>query len=320
MASPSFSNFEGLAGLARGDGIDIRPTLLRALTDLYVQKSTHTADEERHYTELSLRLLDAVDVSVRKAVAKRLAAYSAAPQAVIAQLTRDVAEVADILKRHDAFTGGNVGESAISSYAAGQRADGKPMHEDLSDLFFAANPAERRLILRNIDFAPIPPASPISEALAAETVARLETAAMTRNGGAFAETVAHACDMPLVKAERIVADPFGEPIVVVAKALAMRADILQRILLFLNPAIGHSVPRFYELAELFDELAPRAARRMIAICRGWNLASRATKHVPIHWDDERRGSRIMATPQPRRIESRLAAERRRLGRHRPSGS
>ncbi|HYP10212.1 MAG TPA: DUF2336 domain-containing protein, partial [Xanthobacteraceae bacterium] len=34
----------------------MRPTLLRVLTELYVQRPTHTADEEHHYTELALRL------------------------------------------------------------------------------------------------------------------------------------------------------------------------------------------------------------------------------------------------------------------------
>ena len=36
----------------------MRSALLRVLTDLYVQKPKHTADEERHYTELALRLIE----------------------------------------------------------------------------------------------------------------------------------------------------------------------------------------------------------------------------------------------------------------------
>ena len=45
-----FPKLEGLDSLARRDGVDIRPTLVRVLTDLYVQKPTHTSEEERHYT------------------------------------------------------------------------------------------------------------------------------------------------------------------------------------------------------------------------------------------------------------------------------
>ena len=32
--------------------VDIRPTLLRAMIDLYVQKQTHTEQEEQHFTKL----------------------------------------------------------------------------------------------------------------------------------------------------------------------------------------------------------------------------------------------------------------------------
>src|SRR6516162_4661245 len=58
-------------GLRAGPGM--RSTLLHVLTELYLHKSTHTADEERHYTELALRLLDGVDVGTRASIAERLA-------------------------------------------------------------------------------------------------------------------------------------------------------------------------------------------------------------------------------------------------------
>ena len=56
MGSP-YPKLEGLDALARRDGIDTRPTLVRVVTDLYVQKTPHSAEEERHYTELVLGLL-----------------------------------------------------------------------------------------------------------------------------------------------------------------------------------------------------------------------------------------------------------------------
>ncbi|MGB7076774.1 MAG: hypothetical protein WBD53_06260, partial [Xanthobacteraceae bacterium] len=62
MESASLSHLINLSRVGLRGGVDMRPTLLRVLTDLYVQKLTHTVDEERHYTELALRLLDAVDV------------------------------------------------------------------------------------------------------------------------------------------------------------------------------------------------------------------------------------------------------------------
>ena len=39
---PLFPGFDGLMTLSRREGVDIRPTLLRVLTDLYVQASAHS--------------------------------------------------------------------------------------------------------------------------------------------------------------------------------------------------------------------------------------------------------------------------------------
>src|SRR5208282_3323009 len=66
----------------------------------------HTPDEERHYTELALRLLGAVDVPARIAVATRLAGYRSAPARVLQWLTENVADVADELRAHSLPTGG----------------------------------------------------------------------------------------------------------------------------------------------------------------------------------------------------------------------
>ena len=73
IVSAIFPKLEGLDSLARRDGVDIRPTLVRVLTDLYVQKPAHTAEEERHYTELALRLIDSVDLTTRATVARKIA-------------------------------------------------------------------------------------------------------------------------------------------------------------------------------------------------------------------------------------------------------
>src|SRR5215469_3001522 len=75
------TSLESLVGLRWFDGPDMRPTLLRVLTDLYVQKPTHSAEEEQQYVELSLRLLDAVDVRARMEAARKLSTYEGAPPA-----------------------------------------------------------------------------------------------------------------------------------------------------------------------------------------------------------------------------------------------
>jgi hypothetical protein len=75
---------------------------------------------------------------------------------------------------------------------------------------------------------------------------------------------------------------------------------LQRVLLFLNPTIGHSVRRVHELAQLFDELSAEAAAQMLAI---WRAASpaRGALHEPVTVDDEKRSTRSFTNPQARRV-------------------
>src|SRR5437016_2750757 len=100
VKSPAFPNLEGLDRLALRSGVDIRPTLVRVLTDLYIQKTAHTPEEARHYTELVLRLVDRVDAATRKIVATKLAHYAAAPAAIVRRLARDVLEVAEPILEH----------------------------------------------------------------------------------------------------------------------------------------------------------------------------------------------------------------------------
>ena len=87
METPSLRSLEGLTCVGLRGGVDMRPTLLRVLTDLYVQKLTHSAEEDHYYTELALRLLDSVDVATRTAVATRLAHHLAPPRRVIGWLS-----------------------------------------------------------------------------------------------------------------------------------------------------------------------------------------------------------------------------------------
>ena len=76
----AFPRIEGLVDLACRNGVDVRPTLLRVLTDLYVQTRSHTPAEEAQYVELALRLIESVDdAATRTVVAARLATYPRAP-------------------------------------------------------------------------------------------------------------------------------------------------------------------------------------------------------------------------------------------------
>src|SRR3954465_5400917 len=81
-----FPGFDGLMTLSRREGVDIRPTLLRVLTDLYVQAHAHSTDEERQFVELASRLIDQVGDATRAAVRARLAIYPGTPLELLGKL------------------------------------------------------------------------------------------------------------------------------------------------------------------------------------------------------------------------------------------
>jgi hypothetical protein len=288
LRMPKFAadpRLDGLFDLALRDGVDIRPTLLRVLTDLYVQKPFHTRYEEAQYVELATGLIESVDAPTRAAVAARLQDYPAAPAAVLGKLQ--------------------------VSAGATPRATVAPQADDLAELFFSAAADERRLIIANL--LPQPGARP-SRPASGESLARLEAAALQRNPAEFARTLRVALAIAPALAERIVGDATGEPLVIAAKALGMPAATLQRILLFLNPVIGQSVGRVYELAALFDEISAESAEQMVAIWRG--TQRRAPVHETAAYDDERRSARSFASHDRRRGGARTEPGSRRSDRAR----
>ena len=326
-----FPKLEGLDSLARRD-IDTRPTLVRVVTDLYVQKAAHTPEEERHYTELTLRLLDAVDVRTRMTVAAKLAPYPAAPAAVVRRLAQDTIEVAaPILSRSPVLTAADLAAIAAARGAdhaaaialrakaapeaqAGEAAvdvdDARSAHEardsapadDLASRFFAADSKTRRALLADLDVAAEPLGLPVGQR--GDLVRRLETAALERNGAAFADILALALEISHHQARRIVDDAQGDAVLVAARALEVPSEALLRILLFLNPAIGQSVQRVFDLVGYYEKLTSNAALHMVASLRRQS-ASRQRRHQAVHFDDEavrgRRGTalRPAAAPQPR---------------------
>jgi hypothetical protein len=329
----AFSSLEGLLELDRHDGIDMRPTLLRVLTDLYLQKRTHPPEDERYYTELALRLIDATDLPARKALASRLAPYPAAPRAVIARLARDVIEVAEpILTQSPCLTPADlkaIAEERGPTYAAIIATRGQPAlpieHEglvpmqanaspeseavELCELFFAAGGPERRLILLNLDYSSIAPSQPPSP-MQRTDVWRLESAALQHNSEAVVRELERALGVSRNQARRIVQDELGEPVVVAAKAMSLPADVLQRMLLFVNPRVGQSVDRVYELATLYGEISVDAARRLIAIWRDAELAvNREVRHEASPWrtaaDNARRALSDVSHRPPAPEQARL---------------
>jgi hypothetical protein len=151
---------------------------------------------------------------------------------------------------------------------------------DLAASFFAVAPSERRGILARIegDAALADPPAPTDT----RAVRALEDSALGGRPGDFVRELERALPVSRELAQRIVNDPTGEPVVVAARALGMPLPVLQRILLFVNPAIGHSVRRVYELSALFDDVGPSAARRLVALWRDSAPASPPPAHAPAH--------------------------------------
>ena len=72
--------------------------------------------------------------------------------------------------------------------------------------------------------------------------------------------------------------------------------VVYRLLMFVNPAVGHSVERVHALAMLYDEMTAQAAEGMVAIWQALRSEVRgAVKHQPLLWNDERSRARPAAT-------------------------
>ena len=356
MEIPSL--FDGLAEIGLRGGVDMRPTLIRVLTDLYVQKLKHTEDEERHYTELALRLLDAVDATTRATVATRLARHLSPPLRVAQYLVNDLPEIAASLRGHAVFrksatattpevqpivapaaeiappivpvletaeateavlierTAASVAESYVEPVPENLMAETQQtlrpaVASELNTLFFLATEEERRLILLNLHIAAPLSAGEVEILRDPMVSQKLEAAALGSYRDDLAKQFALALRIPREQAGRITRDNFGEPMVVAIKALGVARDVFHRILMFANPAVGHSVERVQALAALFDELPLPAAEAMVAIWQALPKSERtAGKHQPLHWDDQGSHARPAAA-QPRRPQiAQRATERR----------
>jgi hypothetical protein len=317
MQTQDLFGLDRLTALGARTGADMRPTLLRVLTDLYVHRLSHTPEEERHYTELALRLLEAVDAPTRVAVARRFAGYISPPLRVLQWLTRDLPEVRAQLRSHPLLQPSAPNERPATQSAATPTTDNTIPDPDatadtmvlldstaaaeLTELFFAANAIERRLILLNLNIVAPVSAGRIRVVRELSVNERLEAAVLGGNREGFAHDLARALQIPREQARRIARDDLGEPVVVVAKVLNMPRAALYRVLMFVNPTVGHSVERVHALAALNDEMTQAAAEGMVAIWQALRQRDRVvSQHQPVVWDDETRRRARPATPTVQR--------------------
>ena len=96
-------------------------------------------------------------------------------------------------------------------------------------------------------------------------------------------------------------DQSGEPLLVAAKALAMPPVVLQRVLMFIDPAIGESVARVFDLAAFYERMSADAAHKIIDSVRGREpvRARKPPQHRPMYYDDE--ASRVAPRQRHRRV-------------------
>jgi hypothetical protein len=307
MTKPPFlPGLDGLMTLSRREGVDIRPTLLRVLTDLYVQASAHSADEERQFIELTSRLIDEVDDATRAAVRARLAIYPGTP----AEILRRLGLRATHPEHHVPLAREIAGEPAVAPVVRAATEAELRMASNLSmqpkdaaeinDMFSRAASSERALILNNLQDTPLRASARIPEARARRSVQALEMAAFAEDVENFTLELAETLILPWKVATQVVNDPGGEPLACAAKALDMPDAVFQRVLLFLKPEIGTSVATVYRLARLYERLSERSALVMLAAWRGSTVATTRAKYRPVLHDDERNRARPAAA-QPRPV-------------------
>ncbi|MCA6097270.1 DUF2336 domain-containing protein [Bradyrhizobium sp. WSM 4400] len=292
-AAPLFPGFDGLMTLSRREGVDIRPTLLRVLTDLYVQASAHSADEERQFVELTTRLIDEVDDATRVAVRARLAIYPATPARIVDKLglrrvgpDQPMPAAAPIPAPAPSAMPANIPTEAELRMAASLAMRPNDAAE-ISDMFFAASTKERAQILHNLQETPLKAAARIPAARAARAIHILEMAAFAEDLDNFTLELGEALILPSRIAADVVNDPGGEPLACAMRALDVSSAAFQRILMFLNPEAGSSVNYVYRLSRLYDRLSERSALVMLAAWRGSTMAVARAKYRSSLYDDER---------------------------------
>lgn len=283
--------------LSRREGVDIRPTLLRVLTDLYVQASAHSADEERQFVELASRLIEEVDDATRAAVRARLAVYPATPAEILNKLGLRRSHPDQLMPVAAPIPAGPPLAQPLKTPTEAQlrMASNLAMRPrdaaEITDLFFAADARERVLILHNLEETPLKAAVRIPAGRAARAVEILEMAAFAEDVENFTLELGEALILPSRIAAEMVNDPGGEPLACALRALDAPGAVFQRVLMFLNPELGSSVQYVFRLSRLYDRLSERSALVMLAAWRGSTMAVTRAKYHPSLYDDERQRAR-----------------------------
>lgn len=303
--SPLFPGFDGLMTLSRREGVDIRPTLLRVLTDLYVQANTHSIEEARQFVELASRLVDQVDDATRAAVRARLAIYPGTPPEILRKLELGPASAdqpAPALEQVPSPPTAQPQPAKALTEAQLRLASNLAMQStdaaEICDMFFRTGSSERVKILHGLAETPLKASPRIPASRAARAIEALEMAAFVADMENFTLELGETLILPASTAQQIVNDSGGEPLACAMRALGMPGPVFERVLLFLKPEFGTSVNTVYRLSRLYDRLSERSSLVMLAAWRGSSMALTRAKYRPTLYDDERQRARGTSS-QPR---------------------
>ncbi|MCZ8314109.1 hypothetical protein [Phreatobacter sp.] len=325
MSSPRLPSVQRLIGLARSNGVDVRPTLLRVIVDQFVAETQHPAAEVTRFAELVVNLLPRASEADRAIVAEKLADHPQTPTAVARALAHDTGAAArPILSRcralsdDDLFLAVRSGDAEKALAVASREDIGlaalvaledmddpairtalaarigrslpapaprRPKPADLGQRFLGAATAQRETMLAELALA----GEALPPGLGPKSAGLdLETAALSRREGALAEALTRTFLFDAHTAAAVAGDPGGEPLVVCARALDLGREATMRMLLFAHEAIGTSVDRIYGLASLYQAI-PRSAA--VALVRSWQAAAvaetapRVGRHQPVMASD-----------------------------------
>lgn len=100
-------------------------------------------------------------------------------------------------------------------------------------------------------------------AMAAD-LAAIDEAACAGDSAAMTGILSRLLRLPVLQAQNLVADEGGEALIVALKAIDCPEEIVVRLLIRLDPALGASVARVFGLVEFFRSLETRTALRLLA--------------------------------------------------------
>ncbi len=121
--------FEGLVALGKREDLQIRPVLLRALTDMFISRPSHTPGEIKQFETIVLGLLDYADDQTHQIIAAKLAQFGATPASIVTRFLKQGGKAGAEFLAHSSLVDRDVlrkaaqeGETAIAIAIAG-RAD-----------------------------------------------------------------------------------------------------------------------------------------------------------------------------------------------------